>query len=120
MPLSARGAALALAFSALGGCAETHLYSGLPPGEAATGFDERWHSAYLFGTSDNGRVYALDALCPQGWSEVSVEQDSLTTLLGLATLFLYTPSRVTVVCARDAADTRSKLELMPPEPRISK
>jgi hypothetical protein len=107
MPLSSRFARaarfvrLGLVALWLAGCAETRLYSGKPPGEPARGFHERWHSAYLFGTTDAGRPYPLDKACPGGWSEIVVSQDTFTGILSLATLFLYTPSRVTVVCARE-------------------
>ena len=81
------------------GCAETRLYSGLPPGDPPAGFENRWHSSYLFGTTDTG-PYDLARLCPSGWSEISVAPDFFTSVAGAATLFLYTPNRLTIVCAR--------------------
>jgi len=97
-------------------CAETHLYSGTPPGRPAHGVNDRWHSAYLFGTTDNGKSYKLDRLCPGGWSEIVIAQDTFTTILSVATLFLYTPSRVTVVCSRETGpvDSAHLTELPPP------
>lgn len=119
MPLRCRSGSrtgVALACLALSGCIETHLYSGRAPGEAAKGFDERWHSSYLFGTMNAGWSYKLDTVCPRGWSEISQTHDTLTSALSLGTLFLYTPSRVTIVCAREPEPSESprELELYPP------
>jgi hypothetical protein len=107
-----------LAAAALAGCAETRLYSGRPPGDVAAGLDQRWHSAYFLGTTDNGRPYKLDNVCPRGWSEIVVSQDTFTALMSVATLFLYTPSRVTVVCAAEPHVSRAeeRLHRYPPAP----
>jgi len=101
-PLIAR---LALAVSiALGGCATTTLRSGEPPGRTAAGYDERWHTGFLFGTLQSSEPYELTRLCPRGWAEIRVGADPFTILAGAATLFVYSPSRVTVVCARQPGD----------------
>jgi hypothetical protein len=94
----------------LAGCAETRLYSGLPPGDPPSGFENRWHHSFLFGTTDAG-PYDLSRLCPKGWSEISVAPDFFTTIVGAATLFLYTPNRLTLVCARP-------IELNVPRPAV--
>jgi hypothetical protein len=52
----------------------------------------------LFGAIDIHGPYALSRICPKGWSEVQVGPDEFTILAGLFTLFIYSPSRVTVVC----------------------
>jgi hypothetical protein len=117
LPSSRCGRAARLfAALALSGCAQTHLYSGLPPGKPAHGLNDRWHSSYLFGTTDNGRPYKLEKACPGGWSEIVVAQDTFTTILSLATLFLYTPARVTIVCARDTGplEPARATDLYPP------
>jgi len=80
-------------------CAETRLYSGQPPGDIAPGFDAHWHSAYLLGMVEGGPPYELDRICPRGWAEVHVAPDFFTNVIALATLFVYTPNRVTVICA---------------------
>jgi hypothetical protein len=110
-----RPLALGLAALALAGCSQTQLYSGRPPGKPAHGLQDRWHSSYLFGTTSS-RPYNLAVACPGGWSEIVVAQDTFTTILSVATLFLYTPSRVTVVCARDtgALEPARATELYPP------
>jgi hypothetical protein len=98
-------AALSLAVGvALGGCATTTLRSGEPPGRTAAGYDERWHPGFLFGTLRSAEPYELARLCPRGWAEIRVDADPFTILAGAVTLFLYSPSRVTVVCARQPGD----------------
>ena len=84
---------------AVGGCAETRLYSGRPPGDLAAGYDARFHDAYLFGTVDGEEPYALERICPSGWSEIRIAPDFFTAVLSVTTLFVYTPNRLTVVCA---------------------
>lgn len=84
----------------LSGCAETRLYSGMAPGEPARGYSERWHTAYAFGLIDGSGEYELDTLCPNGWSEISIAPDFFTVLAGAVTLFVYTPNRLTIICAR--------------------
>ena len=86
------------------GCAQTTLRSGEPPGKTAAGYDERWHPGFLFGTVREVDAYDLGRVCPKGWAEIRVEADPFTVLAGLFTLFLYSPSRVTVVCARQPGD----------------
>jgi hypothetical protein len=93
-----RLALTSLAVAALG-CAETRLYSGHPPGDTAAGYDARFHDAYLFGTADGEEPYELSRICPKGWSEILIAPDFFTTVLSVTTLFLYTPNRVTIVCA---------------------
>lgn len=89
------------------GCATTTLRSGEPPGRTAAGLDEKWHPAFLFGTVPSSRNYDLGRACPGGWAEIRVEPDPFTLLVGAATLFLYSPSRVTVVCAKRPGDEAS-------------
>jgi hypothetical protein len=86
------------------GCATTTLRSGEPPGRTAPGFDERWHPGFLFGTVRGAPQYELSRACPQGWAEVRVEADPFTILAGALTLFIYSPSRVTIVCAKQPGD----------------
>ena len=86
------------------GCATSTLRSGEPPGRTAPGLDEKWHSAFLFGTVPGLERYDLAEACPHGWAELRVEPDPFTLLSGAVTLFIYSPSRVTVVCARQPGD----------------
>jgi hypothetical protein len=87
---------LALAAS---GCAETRLYSGRPPGDTAAGYNARFHDAYFFGTTDGEAPYELERICPSGWSEIRIAPDFFSAVLSVATLFVYTPNRLTIVCA---------------------
>lgn len=97
--------ALALvAAVACAGCATTTVRSGEAPGRAAPGYDERWHPGFLFGTVRGKARYDLSRVCPNGWAEIRVAADPFTFLAGALTLFVYSPSRVTVVCARRAGD----------------
>lgn len=86
------------------GCATSTLRSGEPPGRTAPGLDEKWHAAFLFGTVHGIEGYDLASACPKGWAEIRVEPDPFTLLAGAITLFVYSPSRVTVVCARQPGD----------------
>lgn len=94
----------ALGLLLLGGCASSTLRSGEPPGKTAAGLYERWHPAFLFGTVRGLEHYDLAQACPNGWAEIRVEPDPFTILAGAMTLFIYSPSRVTVVCARRPGD----------------
>jgi hypothetical protein len=80
------------------GCAATTVRSGLPPGNVAPGYDDRWHPAFLFGVIPGAAPYDLRRICPSGWSQVTVTRDPFTLLSSLVTLFVYSPSRVTIVC----------------------
>jgi hypothetical protein len=81
------------------GCATTTVRSGRPPLDVAAGYDERWNPAFLWGVIPGHDPYDLARICPRGWSQVTVGRDPFTMLVGLSTLFIYSPSRVTVVCA---------------------
>jgi hypothetical protein len=97
--------ALILALVSLAtGCATTTLRSGEPPGKTAPGLNEKWHAGFLFGTVRGTQRYQLSRACPHGWSEIRIEPDPFTLLAGAATLFVYSPSRLTVVCARRPGD----------------
>jgi hypothetical protein len=81
------------------GCATTTVRSGRPPLDAPSAYEERWHSAFLWGAIPGGAPYDLAQICPKGWSQVTLARDPFTLLAGLLTLFIYSPARVTVVCA---------------------
>jgi hypothetical protein len=81
------------------GCSVTTVRSGRPPGNAPPGYDDRWHPAFLFGAIPGADSYDLARICPHGWAQVTVGRDPFTLLSGLLTLFIYSPSRVTIVCA---------------------
>lgn len=86
------------------GCATTTVRSGEPPGKTAAGFEQRWHPGFLLGTVRGFPRYDLGRACPQGWAEIRIEPDPFTILAGAVTLFIYSPSRVTIVCAKRPGD----------------
>jgi hypothetical protein len=102
--LSAAGVATCMLALIASGCATSTIRSGEPPGKTAAGLDEKWHAAFLFGTVRGLEPFDLAEACPHGWAEIRVAPDPFTTLAGAVTLFLYSPTRVTVVCARRPGD----------------
>ena len=80
-------------------CAATTVRSGRAPLDLAAGYDERWHSAFLWGLVDGAGSYDLAKICPAGWAQVTVGRDPFTVLAGMLTLFIYAPNRITIVCA---------------------
>jgi hypothetical protein len=88
----------------LSGCFTTTVRSGLPAGDAAPGFSNRWHSAYLMGTVSAEAPYDLRRICPDGWSELRTETSFLQGSILALTLFIYAPERVTVICAARPSD----------------
>ena len=105
---------LALLLLGCGGCAATTVQSGRPPLDLAPGYDERWHSAFFWGVVPGGAPYDLARICPEGWSQVTVARDPFTLLAGFVTLFIYSPSRVSVVCAVPGATRLPPAEGYPP------
>jgi hypothetical protein len=108
-----RVAGLLVAAALCLGCASTRFYSGKAPAETASGYDARWHSALFLGSVPLHRPYELARICRQGWSEVRMEADAFTVLVTLGTLFIYTPSRLTVVCAAANEGVRPRLLTYP-------
>jgi hypothetical protein len=86
------------------GCATSTVRSGEPPGKTAAGLNEKWHAGFLFGTVRGINRYDLSRACPNGWAEIRIAPDPFTLVAGAMTLFIYSPSRVTVVCARRPGD----------------
>lgn len=97
---------------AAAGCYTTTIRSGRLPDhrpaiyvdglEAAT-FDARWHSGYVNGIVEVGGNYNLDRICPQGWAEITTEQDFLHGLLARVTFGIYSPQAITIRCAAQGA-----------------
>ena len=96
---------LLLAWACLG-CSATTIHSGRPPLDPAPGYDDRWHSAFLWGQVPADAPYDLAKICPSGWSQVTVTRDPFTLLAGLVTLFIYSPSLVSIVCALPDSSTQ--------------
>jgi hypothetical protein len=102
-----RRIAFAIAFSCTS-CAPTIVRTGLPAGRVPELYDERWHHGFVFGLADASGAYEIEKICPRGWSEMRVETPVGLGIIQVATLGLYTPSRVTIVCAATSTD--------PPDP----
>jgi hypothetical protein len=85
------------------GCHTTVVRSGLPAGRAPAGYESHWHHGFLIGALDASGSYPLYALCPEGWSEIRTERDFVTGLLTALTVWVYTPQRVTILCAAPRA-----------------
>ncbi|HEX9618818.1 MAG TPA: hypothetical protein VF989_01720 [Polyangiaceae bacterium] len=105
----------------LAGCFRAKVRSGLPPHRVAPSEDYAWHHGFLFGLIEASAAPDLERICASGWSEISTELDPLTAAATLVTLGLYSPQRVTVVCApahpsRAAALLPSGALEYPPEP----
>jgi len=96
---AARVGALLLCAWACQSCAATTLRSGRPPLDLAPGYDERWHSTFFWGVVPASGPEDLAKICPNGWSQVTVARDPFTLLAGVLTLFIYSPARLSVVCA---------------------
>jgi len=80
-------------------CATTTVRSGRPPADFAPGYDERWHPAFLFEVIPGHDTYDLSRVCPKGWAQVTVTRDPFTLFASVITLFIYSPSRISIVCA---------------------
>lgn len=90
------------------GCMPTIVRSGLPSGHTPEIYDQKWHHGMFLGLVDASGAYDIRRICPSGWSEFRVETNVGFEILQVATLGIYTPSRVTIVCAATLAD--------PPDP----
>jgi hypothetical protein len=101
-----RAATLIVAMLALctASCATSVIRSGAPPGRAALEYDHRWHPAFLFGTVSGLKRHDLERACPNGWAEIRLYADPFTLAAGAMTLFIYSPSRLTIVCRRRPSD----------------
>lgn len=84
----------------LSSCYRVHVQSGLPPGDTAPNQDFEWHDAFFFGLVHPYGAIDLSVHCPQGWAEIEEQTDLLTGSASVATFGIYTPHRITVVCAR--------------------
>lgn len=105
---SASCAAIALMGCVVAGCYSTTIRSGRLPDhrpaiymdgiEAAT-FDARWHSGFINGIVEVGGNYNMERICPQGWAEITTQQDFLNSLLAIVTFGVYSPQSITIRCA---------------------
>ncbi len=85
------------------GCVRTTIRSGRAPGDVPPGWEDRWHHGVVFGLNELPGPIPLDALCPDGWSEVDAAIDPIQSIVALLTLGVYTPTTISVVCAEPNA-----------------
>jgi hypothetical protein len=111
-------AALAAASAGSSACYRTAVHSGLPPGDVAPGTQDAWHSGFLFGLVETSGPHQLAELCERGWSEIKTQVDPLAAATTIVTLGLYTPQRVTVVCALEGAPAVAPERLATPAPEL--
>lgn len=90
------------------GCVRTTIRSGRAPGPVPPGWEDRWHHSFVFGLDELPGPIPLDALCPDGWSEVDTAIDPIQSVMALLTLGIYTPTTVSVVCAEPNVRTRRR------------
>jgi len=96
------GLALALGIL-LAGCWATTIRSGAPPGQVPFGYEEKWHSGFVFGIAEMSGPYNLAELCPGGWAEVRTETSIWNALVNAVTRDLYSTQTIGIVCAQSAA-----------------
>jgi hypothetical protein len=90
------------------------------PGDAAFGWEGRWHHAFFLGQYERSAPIAPQRLCPQGWAELDSELDPLQTAIAIVTLGIYTPSTVSVICeANEQAPISEELTEQSPESNAS-
>jgi len=95
-----RATVILLAALSVSGCYRTTVRSGLPPGQAAPHFENRWRSGWLLGFVESGSPSEIGvATCPDGWAQVETRGNFITGLITLMTLAVYAPHQVTIVCA---------------------
>jgi len=81
------------------GCVRTTIRSGLAPGNVPPGWEDRWHHGFVFGLEELPGPIPIHAICPNGWSEIDATIDPIQSVIAAATLGIYTPTTISVVCA---------------------
>ncbi|HMA96016.1 MAG TPA: hypothetical protein VKP30_25190 [Polyangiaceae bacterium] len=97
-----------LALLALSGCFRTSIRSGKAPGLAPTAWEERWNHGLFWGQIDSHGPAVANQICPAGWAEIDTSLDPMQTVIAVATLGIYTPTTVSVVCADPRFDSASE------------
>lgn len=90
---------LALCALLLPGCYTTTVSSGKPAAPARIEYDEKWHHGVVYGIAELSGPYNLDAVCPEGWAELTTETSFANGFVDAITYGIYSPQRVTVRCA---------------------
>lgn len=90
---------LALCAFLLPGCYTTTVSSGKPAAPARIEYDEKWHHGLVYGIAELSGPYQLDAVCPEGWADITTETSFANGFVDAITYGIYSPQRVTVRCA---------------------
>src|SRR4030095_11872061 len=92
------------------------------PGQTPFGYDEKWHSGFVFGIAEMSGPYNLSEICPGGWSEVRTETSFWNALVNVVTRDLYTTQTIGIVWAEAggaperAAAAAPRTPAQPPDP----
>lgn len=93
--------ALALAIGVVStGCWATTVRNGRPPGQTPFGYDEKWHSGFIFGIAEMSGPYNLAEICPGGWSEIRTETSVWNAIVNFVTRDIYTTQTIGITCAQ--------------------
>jgi hypothetical protein len=108
MKSSLRWSKLVMCALALPGCYTTTVSSGKPAARASVAYDEKWHSGVVYGIAELSGPYDLEAICPQGWSEIKTETSFLNGFVDAVTSGIYNPQNITVRCALPSQPVTAK------------
>ncbi len=98
--------ALVVALGSASSCYRTVVRDGSPTGQAPVLFERAWHHGFVFGIGEIPATgYRLDALCPDGWSELEIVTSGLNSIVSLVlgATIVYSPQTISVRC--QAAET---------------
>jgi hypothetical protein len=91
-----RISALALATLLSTACFHAIVETGRPAG--TTVINKPWVSTFIFGLVPAADINVA-ATCPNGVARVETQQSFLNALVGIITLYIYTPETATITCA---------------------
>jgi hypothetical protein len=84
------------AVAVLGGCFHAIVTTGRPAGPEV--IQRPWASAFLFGLVPPEIINGAKE-CPAGVASIETQHSFLNSLVGIATVGIYTPMTITVTCA---------------------
>lgn len=89
-------------------CYSMTIRSGAPKGSYAVDMENKWHSGLIVGIVEVSGPYDLDLVCHGGnWAEIHTQLDLLTGVVHHFLGLVYSPQRVSVVCAGGKAQAVS-------------
>jgi Bor protein len=84
------------AVAVLGGCFHAIVTTGRPAGPEV--IQRPWASSFLFGLVPPEIINGATE-CPAGVASIETQHTFLNSLVGIATVGIYTPMKITVTCA---------------------